>query len=241
MIIYQAAGFADAPGWLLTLACSWVWNAHSKLCISNYKKELDVFFVKQASGKWNVGSELWKVATKNEIVMHHCETDYLEVCNSLFQTVKYVIWKMRCWNRLTSEKWNIRSELWNSNYVRWNCNVSLWKLVFWNVKYTFEFKHSWKMSMIYLIWKFWCKEYKYKMFYNWMWFKRYRYYKLAIVNEIVGFIVGEERECSASLISCKVQWWGQLLKEIRPRGNNKVVIYISLYPDKCLLFMLELY
>jgi len=31
------------------------------------------------------------------------------------------------------------------------------------------------------------------------------------------------------------------LKEICPRGNNKVVIYISLYHDKCLLFMLELY
>ena len=31
------------------------------------------------------------------------------------------------------------------------------------------------------------------------------------------------------------------LKEICPRGNNKVVIYISLYNDKCLLFMLELY
>ena len=32
-----------------------------------------------------------------------------------------------------------------------------------------------------------------------------------------------------------------LLKEICPRGNNKVVIYISLYHDKCLLFMLEMY
>ena len=31
------------------------------------------------------------------------------------------------------------------------------------------------------------------------------------------------------------------VKEICPRGNNKVVIYISLYRDKCLLFMLELY
>ena len=31
------------------------------------------------------------------------------------------------------------------------------------------------------------------------------------------------------------------VKEIYPRGNNKVVIYISLYHDKCLLFMLELY
>ena len=31
------------------------------------------------------------------------------------------------------------------------------------------------------------------------------------------------------------------LKEICPRGNNKVVIYITLYHDKCLLFMLELY
>ena len=31
------------------------------------------------------------------------------------------------------------------------------------------------------------------------------------------------------------------LKEICPGGNNKVVIYISLYHDKCLLFMLELY
>ena len=32
-----------------------------------------------------------------------------------------------------------------------------------------------------------------------------------------------------------------VVKEICPRGNNKVVIYISLYHDKCLLFMLELY
>ena len=31
------------------------------------------------------------------------------------------------------------------------------------------------------------------------------------------------------------------LKEICPRGNNKVLIYISLYHDKCLLFMLDLY
>ena len=31
------------------------------------------------------------------------------------------------------------------------------------------------------------------------------------------------------------------MKEICPRGNKKVVIYISLYHDKCLLFMLELY
>ena len=34
---------------------------------------------------------------------------------------------------------------------------------------------------------------------------------------------------------------GAVMKEICPRGNNKVVIYISLYHDKCLLFMLELY
>ena len=34
---------------------------------------------------------------------------------------------------------------------------------------------------------------------------------------------------------------GVFLKEICPRGNNKVVIYISLYHDKCLLFMLEFY
>ena len=31
------------------------------------------------------------------------------------------------------------------------------------------------------------------------------------------------------------------LKEICPRGNNKVVIYISVYHDKCFLSMLELY
>ena len=31
------------------------------------------------------------------------------------------------------------------------------------------------------------------------------------------------------------------MKEICPRGNNKVVIYISLYHDKCLLFMPELF
>ena len=33
----------------------------------------------------------------------------------------------------------------------------------------------------------------------------------------------------------------KIMKEICPRGNNKVVIYIPLYHDKCLLFMLELY
>ena len=32
-----------------------------------------------------------------------------------------------------------------------------------------------------------------------------------------------------------------VMKEICPRGNIKVVSYISLYHDKCLLFMLELY
>ena len=32
-----------------------------------------------------------------------------------------------------------------------------------------------------------------------------------------------------------------VVKEICPRGNNKVAIYISLYHDKFLLFMLELY
>ena len=31
------------------------------------------------------------------------------------------------------------------------------------------------------------------------------------------------------------------LKEICPRGNNKVIIYFLIYHDKCLLFMLELY
>ena len=36
-------------------------------------------------------------------------------------------------------------------------------------------------------------------------------------------------------------WFGTYVKEICPRGNNKIVIYISLYHDKCLLFMLELY
>ena len=36
----------------------------------------------------------------------------------------------------------------------------------------------------------------------------------------------------------EVEHW---MKEICPRGNNKVVVYISLYHDKCLLFMLELY
>ena len=36
-------------------------------------------------------------------------------------------------------------------------------------------------------------------------------------------------------------WYMGLVKEICPRGNNKVVNYISLYHDKCLLFMLELY
>ena len=36
-------------------------------------------------------------------------------------------------------------------------------------------------------------------------------------------------------------WWAHNLKEICPRGNNKVVIYIYLYHDKYLLFMLELY
>ena len=30
-----------------------------------------------------------------------------------------------------------------------------------------------------------------------------------------------------------------LMKEIFPGGNNKVVIYISLYHGKCLLLMLE--
>ena len=35
--------------------------------------------------------------------------------------------------------------------------------------------------------------------------------------------------------------WTRLLKEICPRGNNKVITYISLYDDKCLLSMLELY
>ena len=35
--------------------------------------------------------------------------------------------------------------------------------------------------------------------------------------------------------------YAHLVKEICPRGNNKVVIYISLYHDKCLLFMLELF
>ena len=32
----------------------------------------------------------------------------------------------------------------------------------------------------------------------------------------------------------------QVLKEICPRGNNKL-LFISLFHDKCLLFMLELY
>ena len=36
------------------------------------------------------------------------------------------------------------------------------------------------------------------------------------------------------------EYYSTFLKEIFPRGNNKV-LFISLYHDKCLLFMLELY
>ena len=32
----------------------------------------------------------------------------------------------------------------------------------------------------------------------------------------------------------------RIVKEICPRGNNKAVIYTSLYHGKCLLFMLEI-
>ena len=32
----------------------------------------------------------------------------------------------------------------------------------------------------------------------------------------------------------------EFMKEICPRGNNKVVLYISLYHDNCFLFMLEM-
>ena len=47
-----------------------------------------------------------------------------------------------------------------------------------------------------------------------------------------------------ALIWWRGWWFGwkvSCLKEICPRGNNKVVIYISLYHDKYLLFILELY
>ena len=42
------------------------------------------------------------------------------------------------------------------------------------------------------------------------------------------------------MVSLFIGFFGRRLKEISPRGNNKVLIYISLYHDKCLLFMLEL-
>ena len=48
--------------------------------------------------------------------------------------------------------------------------------------------------------------------------------------------------CSNRRESCILAELDRLyLKEICHRGNNKVVIYISLYHDKCLLFILELY
>ena len=45
----------------------------------------------------------------------------------------------------------------------------------------------------------------------------------------------------STTIECFYKFCRAVVKEICPRGNNKVVIYISLYCDKCLLFMLELY
>ena len=66
-----------------------------------------------------------------------------------------------------------------------------------------------------------------------------------------------DMEASTSIFACKgrselkrllVKWNHQSLndrmrrvKEICPRGNNKVIIYFLTYHDKCLLFMLELY
>ena len=47
--------------------------------------------------------------------------------------------------------------------------------------------------------------------------------------------------CTKGVVRLGLRNISYLLKEICPRGNNKVVIYISLYHDKCLLFMLELY
>ena len=52
------------------------------------------------------------------------------------------------------------------------------------------------------------------------------------------FVMDMQHETPKNSSTCYSWRW---VKEICPRGNNKVVICISLYHDKCLLFMLELY
>ena len=52
-----------------------------------------------------------------------------------------------------------------------------------------------------------------------------------------GAVLREISERLSAFLSCNIGH----VKEICPRGNNKVVIYICLYHDKCLFFMLELY
>ena len=60
-------------------------------------------------------------------------------------------------------------------------------------------------------------------------------------NTKVGPPIGDGMESQPTRPLPHGKTMASWVKEICPRGNNKVVIYISLYHDKCLLFMLELY
>ena len=52
------------------------------MLVQKYALEIDVIFMKQTSVKWNVGSKSEK---QYETEMSTCETNYLEMCNNLFQ------------------------------------------------------------------------------------------------------------------------------------------------------------
>ena len=78
-----------------------LWNwlfGNMKLFISNewnrlFEKctiEIGVIFVKQASEKWNVGSELWNSKHIKWIIMYHYEIDYSKLWNNLFENNEIV-------------------------------------------------------------------------------------------------------------------------------------------------------
>ena len=66
-------------------------------------------------------------------------------------------------------------------------------------------------------------------------------YKARLIAKDFQQVQGFDYDETFSIVAMLKSVWIMLVKEICPRGNNKVVIYISLYHDKCLLFMLELY
>ena len=83
--------------------------------------------------KWNISFE----SEKNyETKMSTCETDYLEISNSLISKYWNMLFKKWAteivvhFMKQASEKKNIAYELWNGNHKKWIIMYQLWNWLF---------------------------------------------------------------------------------------------------------------